>query len=114
MGFYADVMHMARLWDTATGEPLSPPLRHPGSLRFAQIVANDSQVLTRSARGETRVWNLPRGERQEADLTLIAQLLSGQQRDSFGTMIPQTREALRQKWEYLRSNYPAEFSMDRR
>ena len=104
---------VARLWDTATGEPLSPPLRHPSSLRFAQIVANDTRVLTRNSKGDTRVWNLPHGECQEADLTLIAQLLSGQQRDRFGTMIPQTREALRQKWEFLRAHYPAEFSMDR-
>jgi WD40 repeat protein len=102
---------VARVWDSTTGEPLTPPLVHSGSLRRVQFVAGANQLLTRRSSGEARLWNLPRIPWPPEDVALVTQLLSGRQCDYFGTMVPQTREALRKNWESLRIRYPEEFSV---
>jgi WD40 repeat protein len=102
---------VARVWDSTTGEPLTPPLKHSGSLRRVQFVAGANQLLTRKSAPEWRVWDLQRTPWPAEDVALVAQLLSGRQRDYFGTMVPQSREALRRSWETLRARYPEEFSV---
>jgi len=92
----------ARIWDAATGEPLTPrlPQRHP--LRFVQFVDRDRVLLTVTETGETCLWPLPKETRSAEEWVKIGELLSAQQ--SLAT------DALRQLWNQLRARYPDEFS----
>ena len=47
----------AQLWDVATGMPLGPPLPHSMPAQSVAFIG-DSQVLTGTPDGTTRVWNI--------------------------------------------------------
>ena len=99
-----------RIWDARTGEPLTPPFRHPESVVFLQWAAGTKRLVTRTRAGQTYVWPLPRDHRPAEDLSLIAQLLSSQRSLAMQTLIPESRAGLAEAWQKLRHKYPLEFS----
>jgi serine/threonine protein kinase len=52
-----------RVWDTATGQPLSPHLGAGDPIKAAAFCAAGKQVVTVSKNGTVRVWEVPPGPR---------------------------------------------------
>ena len=52
----------ARLWDSASGQPLTPRLKHEASVRGAQLSRDESRVLTWSMDGSARLWDSASGQ----------------------------------------------------
>jgi WD40 repeat protein/tRNA A-37 threonylcarbamoyl transferase component Bud32 len=55
----------ARVWDAATGEPATPPLKHAGRVLHAAFRPDGRRVATAAATGEAgeaRVWDAATGE----------------------------------------------------
>ncbi len=51
----------ARVWDAATGQPLSRPFTHRDSVWFATFSPDGRRVLTDSGDGTARVWDVTTG-----------------------------------------------------
>jgi WD40 repeat protein len=51
----------ARIWDAATGAPLSAPLQHAGRVLSVVASADGRRVVTASADGTVRAWAAPAG-----------------------------------------------------
>ena len=54
--------HTARVWDTATGEPISPPMKHEGAVWHAAFSPDGRRVVT--ACPDDNGAGLGRGHRQ--------------------------------------------------
>jgi WD40 repeat protein len=53
---------IARVWDTLTHQPLSPPLARAGEIRFAAFGPTGRLVLTANASGTVQVWEAATGK----------------------------------------------------
>jgi tetratricopeptide (TPR) repeat protein len=93
----------ARVWDSTTGEAISPPYRYPWPLFTVAWDAEGRRVLTTK-----HVRLLTPDARPAADLERLGRLLTGRSRPGEGSELP-PRAALRQDWENLRGRYPAAF-----
>jgi WD40 repeat protein/serine/threonine protein kinase/tetratricopeptide (TPR) repeat protein len=51
----------ARVWDVATGRPLTPPLKHEGTVVYAAFSPDGRHVVTASYDGTARVWDASTG-----------------------------------------------------
>ena len=58
----ADEGGIARVWDVATGAPVTPPLRHRDAVLVAVFGANDLQVATACRDGTARLWDSGTGD----------------------------------------------------
>ena len=52
----------ARVWDTKTGYPVAPPLRHSGVVAYATFSHNGCYVATASRDKTGRVWDASTGQ----------------------------------------------------
>jgi tetratricopeptide (TPR) repeat protein/roadblock/LC7 domain-containing protein len=52
----------ARVWEAATGQPLSPSLKHQGEVACATFSPDGRQVVTASHDGTARVWEAATGQ----------------------------------------------------
>ena len=52
----------ARLWDAATGQALTPPLKHESEVLGAAFDADGRRVLTWSEDGTARLWDAATGQ----------------------------------------------------
>ncbi len=48
-----------RVWDAASGNPLTPPLRHGGLVRHVAFSSDGQRLITVALGGVIRVWELP-------------------------------------------------------
>ncbi|MEW6302344.1 MAG: serine/threonine-protein kinase [Verrucomicrobiota bacterium] len=100
----------ARIWDALTGEPLTPPLPHKGRVHFVLFSPDGRRLITGSPDGPAQLWSLSPDARPLADLTQLANLLSGRRIDATGSLAPLKLPALADAWQSLRKQYPDEFS----
>ncbi len=52
----------AQVWDAATGEPVTRPLKHKSAVSYASFSNDGLRVLTTSRDGTARVWDAATGE----------------------------------------------------
>ena len=94
-----------------SGEPLTPLLQHDAPVRQARFIANGRSVLTTTREGVSRMWEVLPDTRSVEELTLIAQLLSGNQNIQAGGVLPQAAESLREHWQNMQARFPLDFSV---
>jgi len=58
----AETEGSARLWDVASGRPLTPPIRHRVSLKSARLSPDGRLLLTVDKRFDLRAWDAATGE----------------------------------------------------
>jgi len=74
--------HPARVWDLASGMPLSEPLRHSDTITSAEFALDAETLVTTSRDGTAQVWNVRTGRARTPPLrhggaVLTAIVLSG-------------------------------------
>jgi WD40 repeat protein len=60
--------HTARVWDATTGNPVTAPLEHQGSVNAAAFSPDNTRVVTASADRTVRVWDATTGKPVTAPL----------------------------------------------
>ena len=78
----------ARVWDAATGEPLTPPLVHGTELHSAAWDADGLTVVTTDVLGGKATWTLQRDERPVEEIVQHTQMLSGSYLDPTWGYLP--------------------------
>jgi hypothetical protein len=96
-----------RVWDSETGEPLTPALKHP-NVQQARFLPQGHQFLTLDARSAWH-WDLAVDpllqSRPASDLNLIAHLLSGHQSVQAGAAILEDPQTMQANWGRLRERF---------
>jgi tetratricopeptide (TPR) repeat protein len=106
----ASANHTARVWDAATGQAVTPSLRHRDVIVRAEFSPDGRRVVTASWDATARVWDLPHDGRPVEDLMRLGNLLAGYRIDVTGGLEPLDTAAFRSAWEALRSKYPDQFN----
>jgi tetratricopeptide (TPR) repeat protein len=91
-----------RVWDAATGEAVTPLLRHQNGVEQALFTPDGSRVVTKSS-GLVRAWELAREARPVEDLLALAHLLSARRVDETGGLVSVESKDLRVAWQELLS-----------
>jgi WD40 repeat protein len=98
-----------RVWDAASGDPLTQALRQRGWGRVTDIAFSPAgdRVVTASTDGTAQVWRLERNDWPVDDLEGLAELLSGSRIGAdAGSLVPLDVGALRRLWDDLRARHP--------
>jgi WD40 repeat protein len=98
-----------RVWDTATGDPVTPALRAGRRALHAEFSPDGRWVVAASEDGAAYVWDLSPDMRPPHDLLLLAQLLGAHRLDNTGNHLSLEPASTQQAWDTLRAKYPAEF-----
>jgi WD40 repeat protein len=95
----------ARVWNTATGEALTPPLLHHdwGKVTDAAFSPDGQWVATASEDGTARLWKLEKEERPLDALLHFSRVMTGFQVTS-GTLLPILSEELAQDWKEFKKS----------
>jgi tetratricopeptide (TPR) repeat protein len=98
-----------RIWDAATGDPISPPLAHAGVVESASF-SSDGRVLLTACDRAARVWSLSVDDRTADDWLRLAQLLScSRMHAQGGRPVPLLPDELRAAWDELRRKSASAF-----
>ncbi len=100
----------ARIWDAETGEPLTPFLPHGNSLASVAFSPDSQRIVTASADGAARIWNLSTNDSSIAEMSLLAELLSGKRVGVGGGLTDVDTASLSNTWTMLRAARPAAFA----
>src|SRR5262249_59207135 len=98
----------ARVWDAATGEAITPPLKRGGGVRDAAFSPDGRRGGAACQDGTAQGWDLTSDSRTPEEALRLAQLLSGHEIDETAGFVPLTPAASRRVWQALRPKYPAD------
>jgi hypothetical protein len=102
------------VWNAETGDPLTPPLRHPTGLTSAVFLADGRRIVTTDMDGHHWLWELPVDERPEEDIQKLGRLLSADTVTPAGVRAARQSEPLSTLWQRLQASYPANFTASTR
>jgi hypothetical protein len=96
----------SRVWNTATGAPLTACLCEDGEATHARIAEDGQRFLVVESGRTVRLWRLPESHQDQArwttlrasDLILFVQVLTGQRVDEHGSLQPVPPEEVRRGW----------------
>src|SRR5262249_29427892 len=105
----------ARLWETATGDPMAPPWKHPWPVRQAAFSPDGLSVMVAGVRagqatGQVWNWDVRPDDRPAADLARASSLLAGRRIDAVGGFVPAPAAVLRDELDALRGQRPGDFT----
>jgi tetratricopeptide (TPR) repeat protein len=75
-----------RVWDSRTGEPVTPPLEHRSLVQQARLSGDGSRLLSQS-HSDIHVWEFAPARWPEDDLVAWSKILACQQIDAAGNMV---------------------------
>jgi len=93
----------ARLWDSRSGELISPPLRQTGRIQEVEFLQTNDRLITYDEQ-EVRTWKLPHREDSMERLTWLSELLSGQRADLTLGLVSATPTQIRDAWRHLQAS----------
>jgi WD40 repeat protein len=95
--------HTVRIWDIATARPIGPMLRHEAALRTAVFTNDDSQIITGTSAGKTRIWNVWRSpmEGEVGRIKLWLQMSTGMELDDDGEVRPLSPDSWQERRKSL-------------
>jgi hypothetical protein len=96
----------ARVWSAATGEALSPPIRHGTALAGARFLPEGRRILTSTPQGHCWLWELPVHPTPADGLQRLDQPVSGGGEPSSRQLTRETPESLPLHWRQLRQKWP--------
>lgn len=99
---------IARVWDAATEEPVTPLLRHAGDVRWVCITAG-SRLITASDPNLLRAWDLKPTTLPVNVIADYAKLLSGRRLSPSGALLPLRAQELADLARSLRTKAPEFF-----
>src|SRR6185312_11693233 len=103
----------AQVWDATTGQSVTTPIWHTGSISSASFNPDNRRFVTTSDGDGARVWNLKPDARSLDDLQRLAQVFSATRIGNDGALRPIEPEELREAYEALRSKAPEIFTASR-
>jgi WD40 repeat protein len=99
----------ARVWDAATGEPVTPVLPHGRHVAWVTFSPDGRSVVTASQDGTARIWDLSLDDRPVQDWIDLVQVSSGMQFRARGAVLPLPVSELRQRWQVCRDRHGSDF-----
>jgi WD40 repeat protein len=99
-----------RIWDTSTGDPISPPLAHVGGVTRVAFGPDSRRLATGGVDGMVKVWKLEPDNRPLDDLRMLAELLAGRRVDDVSGLVPLSAAELKSRWDHLHPKYPESFT----
>src|SRR5262249_20587289 len=98
----ASLDRSARVWNAATGAPVTVLLRHDLPVVEARFSPDGQAVITASTDGKARIWDLSLDRRPLQELLIEAELLGGGRIDATGGFVPLQQDVLEVLWkQYL-------------
>jgi hypothetical protein len=98
---------LARVWDAATGHPVSPVLDAGFGSSFEGFSLDGHRLLSLGPNGP-RLWDLSPDQRPAADLVAYAEVIAGYRLDLYGTRVEMSAVEQRDGLRMLQARYPAE------
>ncbi len=99
------------VYDSVTGDPLTPPLQKFGNRSFSRVSFDPGGERLLIMRGESvQVWNLPPDNRPLEDLVALSELLAGRRLSSSGDFDYPPSARMSEHWQKLRAKYPDLFT----
>jgi tetratricopeptide (TPR) repeat protein len=99
-----------RVWDAATGDPISPPLLHPADVDGVAFSPDGRQLLTASDHAG-RLWPLAAEGNDAEEFLLLAQFLScARTKTDDARLVPIGANELAESWDTIRQKFPNAFT----
>jgi WD40 repeat protein len=89
----------ARIWDTESGESVTPPLRDANAVTHGEWSFDEREVVTSTLDGSVQVWDVSPDHSPVAELERQAELLTSHRLDPKAGAVALTPAEMKARWQ---------------